>query len=119
MGGSVRRAAGMDILKNIHTAAEAEATSAEAELDAVLLKEKKARDTKAAAAQGRIIKNLLALKKVQMAQAALEKAKLANATTVAKRLVDLDNGLKQQVSDGEKSLAFAKEKGQSVGQEDT
>merc|ERR1712072_523316 len=116
--GSVRRAAGMDILKNIHTAAEAEATSAEAELDAVLLKEKKARDTKAAAAQGRIIKNLLALKKVQVAQAALEKAKLANATTVAKRLVELDNGLKQQVSDGEKSLAFAKEKGQKVGTED-
>merc|ERR1712100_886586 len=70
------------------------------------------------AAQARIIKNLLALKKVQVAQAALEKAKLANATTVAKRLVELDNGLKQQVSDGEKSLAFAKEKGQSVGQED-
>merc|ERR1712072_1265581 len=116
--GSVRRAAGMDILKNIHTAAEAEATSAEDELNAVLLKEKKARDTKAAAAQGRIVKNLLALKKVQVAQAALEKVKLANATTVAKRLVDLDNGLKQQVSDGEKSLAFAKEKGQSVGQED-
>merc|ERR1712216_969457 len=63
--GSVRRAAGMDILKNIHTAAEAEATSAEDELDAVLLKEKKARDTKAAAAQARIIKNLLALKKVR------------------------------------------------------
>merc|ERR1712072_256400 len=116
--GSVRRAAGMDILKNIHTAAEAEATSAEAELDAVLLKEKKARDTKAAAAQGRIVKNLLALKKVQVAQAALEKAKLANATTVAKRIEVLDNSLKQQVSDGEKSLAFAKEKGQSVGQED-
>merc|ERR1711988_1708449 len=108
----------MDILKNIHTAAEAEATSAEAELDAVLLKEKKARDTKAAAAQGRIVKNLLALKKVQVAQAALEKAKLANATTVAKRLVELDNGLKQQASDGEKSLAFAKEKGQKVGTED-
>merc|ERR1712167_541754 len=71
--GSVRRAAGMDILKNIHTAAEAEATSAEAELDAVLLKEKKARDTKAAAAQARIVKNLLALKKVQLTQAALEK----------------------------------------------
>merc|ERR1712167_393412 len=116
--GSVRRAAGMDILKNIHTAAEAEATSAEDELNAVLLKEKKARDTKAAAAQGRIIKNLLALKKVQVAQAALEKVKLANATTVAKRLVELDNGLKQQVSEGEKSLAFAKEKGQSVGRED-
>merc|ERR1712216_803929 len=63
--GSVRRAAGMDILKNIHTAAESEATSAEDELNAVLLKEKKARDTKAAAAQARIIKNLLALKKVQ------------------------------------------------------
>merc|ERR1712072_1425284 len=116
--GSIRRAAGLDILKNIHTAAEAEATSAEADLDAVLLKEKKARDTKAAAAQGRIVKNLLALKKVQMAQAALEKAKLANATVVAKRLVELDNGLKQQVSVGEKSLNFAKEKGQSVGQED-
>jgi hypothetical protein len=109
----------MDILKNIHTAAEAEATSAEADLDAVLLKEKKARDTKAAAAQARIIKNLLALKKVQVAQAALEKAKLANATTVAKRIEVLDNSLKQQVSDGEKSLAFAKEKGQSIGQEDT
>merc|ERR1712072_321183 len=116
--GSVRRAAGMDILKNIHTAAEAEATSAEDELNAVLLKEKKARDTKAAAAQGRIVKNLLALKKVQVAQAALEKAKLANATVVAKRLVELDNSLKQQVSDGEKSLAFAKEKGQKVGTED-
>merc|ERR1711981_1226841 len=56
---------------------------------------------------------------VQMAQAALEKAKLANATTVAKRIEVLDNGLKQQVSDGEKSLDFAKEKGQSIGQEDT
>jgi hypothetical protein len=108
----------MDILKNIHTAAEAEATSAEADLDAVLLKEKKARDTKAAAAQARIVKNLLALKKVQVAQAALEKAKLANATTVAKRIEVLDNGLKQQVSEGEKSLAFAKEKGQKVGTED-
>merc|ERR1711898_37570 len=106
--GSVRRAAGMDILKNIHTASDAEATSAEADLDAVLLKEKKARDTKAAAAQARIVKNLLAL----------EKAKLANATTVAKRIEVLDNGLKQQVSDGEKSLAFAKEKGQKVGTED-
>merc|ERR1712167_542347 len=94
--GSIRRAAGLDILKNIHTAAEAEATSAEDELDAVLLKEKKARDTKAAAAQGRIIKNLLALKKVQLAQAALEKAKLANATTVAQRVFELANRLKQQ-----------------------
>merc|ERR1711981_902421 len=56
---------------------------------------------------------------VQMAQAALEKAKLANATTVAKRIEVLDNSLKQQVSDGKKSLDFAKEKGQSIGQEDT
>merc|ERR1712072_1382161 len=70
------------------------------------------------AAQGRIVKNLLALKKVQMAQAALEKAKLANATVVAQRIVELDNSLKQQVSDGEKSLDFAKEKGQKVGTED-
>ena len=53
-----------------------------------------------------------------MAQAALEKAKLANATTVEKRIVELDNSLKQQVSDGEKSLDFAKEKGQKVGTED-
>merc|ERR1711871_1182186 len=116
--GALRRAAGHNILDNLNAAAELDAGNAETELRMVLQNEKQERESEALKTRKHLVKNLLAMKKIQQQKAAAWKGKVAAATTVANTVAESDARLKQQIDMANKTLTFVREKGQIVGVED-
>merc|ERR1711871_1522137 len=78
--GALRRAAGHNILDNLNAAAELNAGNAETELRMVLQNEKQERESEALKTRKHLVKNLLAMKKIQQQKAAAWKGKVAAAT---------------------------------------
>ena len=114
----LRRAAGMNILKSVGVAATLDSQNAEEELNSVLKHEKEDREAKARTVRSRLIQNLLRLKKLQSQKASDLKAKLLWQQLLKNSILSLKNNLEEKIVMSNKTIEFAKSKGQKVGDED-